>query len=266
MKREEGVTYIPMVSGGQDSSALVLRLLELGYPVDHIVFCDTGLEFDEMYEYIDKLEVMIKRKYGLTITRLKPRKTFKEWYLGEVTSGDMEGQIRGTPLIAHPCYWRREAKDVAFQDWIKKEGITNYKTYVGFVLREVDRWKDAWKYNALTPLVDWKWNENEVKKYLRDNEAENTLYQHFVRTGCAICPKQGESFYGVYKHYPKHWEQAKEIEKEIMKEREERGETQRPAFHTEKFTHEMELDFKKKDKQPQFDLGYEAPKNCFCKI
>lgn len=255
-----------MLSGGQDSTAMTLRALELGYPMDYIVFCDTTLEFDEMYEYIDKLEALINRRYGKKITRIKPRKQFESWALGDVTRGDMKGQIRGVPLIASPCYWRREAKDVAFQDWIKSEGITNYKTYVGYVYREVDRWKDAWKHDALTPLVDWKWNENEVKKYLRDNEAENSLYKHFSRTGCAICPKQSSSFYHVYKYYPKKWEYAKELELKIYNERKKRGEQQRPSFHTDKFTWEMELDFKKKDKTPEFDFEYEAPKDCFCKI
>lgn len=266
MKREEGVTYISMLSGGQDSSAMTLRALELGYPVDYIVFCDTGLEFEEMYKYIEELSTMIKRKYGITVTTIHPRKTFKDWYLGEVTSGDMEGQIRGVPLISAPCYWRRESKDYAFKDFIKREEIAEYKTYVGYVFREVTRWKDAWKFNSLTPLVEWKWNENEVKKYLRDNEAENRLYQHFSRTGCAICPKQGGAFYNVYRHYNKYWEQAKQIEQEINTERRKRGEKQRPSFHVSKFTEEMEEDFKRKDKSPQFDLGYEAPKDCFCKI
>ena len=38
---------------------MVLRLIEEKYPLDLILFCDTGLEFPQMYEHIDKLEKAI---------------------------------------------------------------------------------------------------------------------------------------------------------------------------------------------------------------
>lgn len=34
--------YIAMLSGGQDSSAMTIRLLELGYPVDYNVYMGYG--------------------------------------------------------------------------------------------------------------------------------------------------------------------------------------------------------------------------------
>lgn len=258
--------YIAMLSGGQDSSAMTTRLLELGYQVDYIVFCDTSLEFDEMYEYIDKLDAMYQRVYGISITRIKPRKSFKDWYLTEVTRGENAGMIRGMPLITAPCYWRREAKDVAFTDWIKTEGISDFTKYVGFVHHEYDRWRDMEKYNVICPLAEWKWNENEVKQYLRENMIENPIYQHFSRTGCAICPKQSDSFYNVYRYYPDQWEKAKQIEKEIYDLRKQRGEKQIPAYHTKKFSWQLEKDFIKKDKRPELELDFEPAQDCFCKI
>lgn len=258
--------YIAMLSGGQDSSCMTTKILEDGMQVDYIVFCDTLLEFDEMYDYIDKLDEMYQRKYGIKITRLKPRKTFEDWALGEVTRGEMKGQIRGTPLIASPCYWRREAKEVAFNDWIKKEGIEEFTKYVGYLHHEYDRWKDIEQYNAIAPLVKMRWNEAEVQNYMKDNMIENKLYSHFTRTGCAICPKQGNSFYEVYKHYPKQWERAKQIEKSIFDTRNKKGEQQRPSFHTEKFTWQLEEDYIKKDRTDTFELDFQPTQDCFCKI
>ena len=37
------------LSGGRDSSAMVVKWLELGNNIDYILFCDTGYEFAEMY-------------------------------------------------------------------------------------------------------------------------------------------------------------------------------------------------------------------------
>jgi len=48
--------HIVSLSGGKDSTAMLLRMLEENMPIDLILFCDTGLEFEAMYKHIDKLE------------------------------------------------------------------------------------------------------------------------------------------------------------------------------------------------------------------
>ena len=58
MKSEK---YIVALSGGKDSTAMLLRLLEESRPVDLILFCDTGLEFPQMYDHIRQLEEYIQR-------------------------------------------------------------------------------------------------------------------------------------------------------------------------------------------------------------
>ncbi|WP_321404531.1 phosphoadenosine phosphosulfate reductase family protein [Maridesulfovibrio sp.] len=59
-------------SGGKDSTALLLMMLEKGIPVHSAVFFDTGWEFPLMCEHIDRLE-----KYtGLKIQRVKPKTPF----------------------------------------------------------------------------------------------------------------------------------------------------------------------------------------------
>ena len=64
--------YICSFSGGKDSTAMLLKLIELNYPLDEIIFCDTGMEFDEVMETIQKVEEYIQRP----ITRLKSKETF----------------------------------------------------------------------------------------------------------------------------------------------------------------------------------------------
>ena len=55
--------HIVSLSGGKDSTAMLLRMLEEKMPVDVILFCDTGLEFDAMYKHIDKLEKYINKPF-----------------------------------------------------------------------------------------------------------------------------------------------------------------------------------------------------------
>lgn len=48
--------HIVKFSGGKDSTAMLLMMLERGLPVDEIIFCDTGLEYPEVYEHIKAVE------------------------------------------------------------------------------------------------------------------------------------------------------------------------------------------------------------------
>ncbi len=59
-------------SGGKDSTALILGMLERGEYIHSAVFFDTGWEFPEMLEHIDKFEAYT----GVNIVRLKPEMPF----------------------------------------------------------------------------------------------------------------------------------------------------------------------------------------------
>ena len=74
---EKPKLHIVSLSGGKDSTAMLLRMLEEGMTVDLILFCDTGLEFEGMYHHLDKLEKYI----GRPITRLKSPQPFEYLFL-----------------------------------------------------------------------------------------------------------------------------------------------------------------------------------------
>ena len=45
---------IASVSFGKDSLAMLLKLLELKYTIDEVVFVDTGMEFQAIYDMVKK--------------------------------------------------------------------------------------------------------------------------------------------------------------------------------------------------------------------
>lgn len=53
------IKHIVSFSGGKDSTAMLLMMLEKEMQIDDIVFMDTGVEFPEMYEHIEKVETYI---------------------------------------------------------------------------------------------------------------------------------------------------------------------------------------------------------------
>jgi len=258
--------YISMLSGGRDSTAMTLMLLEKKEPLDNIVFCDTGLEHDLMYEYIDKLDAFFKRKYNMKIIRLYPARDFESYAKEPRTKGEHIGKTRGTPAVLDMCFWRREAKQRPYEKWIKEQGfkVNEVIQYNGFVYGEHKRVQAMPAY-VKAPLYEWKLKEIDVQRYLEDNEMENPLYKDFSRTGCACCPKQTiDDLFILFDRYKEKWAFMKRIEKELNEDGNRTGIY--PRWHIEYFIEDMEKMFKKKQKQSTFEFPKEEVRDCFCKI
>ena len=58
------------VSGGKDSSALLLLMMEKEMPIDCVLYADTTMEFPEMEAHIAKLDDLLYRERGIHITTL----------------------------------------------------------------------------------------------------------------------------------------------------------------------------------------------------
>ena len=202
-------------SGGKDSTAMLLRMLEINddeqYPVDRILFADTDFEFPELYEYIKTVQKYLDDNYperGLVIEHVRSKKSWEHWFFGRVTSGKNKGVVRGPPLIAYPCYWAREAKLYPLQRATKGCSIK----YVGIALDEARRVsKHAEEQRIRYPLIEWGWTEEDAFKYLDKLNMVNPLYVNFTRLGCFHCIKQPtSSWYVLWAKYPELWAKAKE--------------------------------------------------------
>lgn len=91
MSEESKKNQIISLSGGKDSTALLLMMLERGEPIHSVVFFNTGWEFPEMEAHIDQLE-----KYtGLKFIRLKPTKGF-DYLLKEHPVVSKKGKTKGS--------------------------------------------------------------------------------------------------------------------------------------------------------------------------
>lgn len=53
---------IVSLSGGKDSTAMLLMMIERKIPIHSVVFVDTGWEFPDMYNHIELLERQIEIK------------------------------------------------------------------------------------------------------------------------------------------------------------------------------------------------------------
>jgi len=193
-------------SGGKDSTAMLLMLIEKGYPIDKIVFADTLEEFPEMYEYIAKVEKYINRK----IIKVSPKTTFSKWFYGLAVKGKHKGKMRGFPPNNAHCYWSREVKDYTLKKYCYGQNV-----YLGIAYDEPNRIKEHPKFNALYPLNEWKMTEADCLSFLRQRDLHNSLYDRFQRLGCWFCPKQRKtSLKSLWQFYPYLWLKLKVLANE----------------------------------------------------
>jgi len=193
--------HIVSFSGGKDSTAMLLRMMELKMPIDEIVFADTGLEYPEMYEYIKKVEKFIKRK--ITIVK---GDSWDKWFYGKWSRGIHKGKVRGFPKVSRMDWCTRELKVKPIS---KIKGIL----YIGIASDEKHRvTKDK---NKRYPLVNWGWTEAKCLSYLKERNLFNPLYNKFKRLGCWCCPKQNiRALRVLLEDYPKLWKKLKQYEKD----------------------------------------------------
>jgi 3'-phosphoadenosine 5'-phosphosulfate sulfotransferase (PAPS reductase)/FAD synthetase len=195
-------------SGGKDSTAMLLMMLEKNVHIDKIVFADTTFEYPEMYDWIDTIEKLI----GRPITKLMPRVNFYDWFYGTFTRGRLKGRVRGFPYVVNPCYWNREAKYLPLE---KAHGVGN-TIFIGIAYDERKRTerKQYTKFNNeyRFPLVEWKMTEDDCINYLINKGLDHPLIK-FKRTGCWLCPKQSiGSLRILYEDYPNLWAELKRLE------------------------------------------------------
>lgn len=256
------------LSGGRDSTAMIVSCLERGLPLDYILFCDTGFEFAQMYDYLEKLDSYLQRQFGRKITILKPKKSFFEMAFNTpITKGERIGKYRGIPRKLGMDYCTRDLKIVPSKEFVLSLSPNRFRNVVliGYTYNEVTngRTSNLTYATAQYPLHEWHWNEAECEEFLRKRGIANPLYEYFHRTGCFLCPKQSlNSLYALYKNFPKEWETMKKWENTAKK-----LDCVNQTFCIGESLEDLEVKFKAKDKQPSLDFGnaYSLSETCFCK-
>lgn len=254
------------LSGGRDSTAMIVRWCELDKPLDYILFANTKYEFKEMYAYIDKLEGYLKAKFGKTLTRLESTQDMFSHFAFEkpIERGEHKGRLRGLPKTLFMDYCTRELKAKPMKAFVKDKSPQrfNNEILIGYTFDEVENGRrSSLDYGiARYPLHEWGWNESEVEDFLKARGIANPLYKHFSRTGCFLCPKQSvKALYELFKHYPQKWQVMLEME-----ERAKKLNCLNQTFKPAKSLKEYEKEFKAR---LDLDLNdeYQENETCFCR-
>lgn len=211
---EKPKLHIVSLSGGKDSTAMLLRMLEEGMPVDIILFCDTGMEFEGLYRHIDKLGAYI----GRTITRLKSPYTF-EYLMLEHTPKRKNPTLEGRKGFTWPgprARWCTAMLKTRVIRAYLKDLSQDYEIieYVGIAADERQRVHDK-QY----PLVEWGMTEADCLAYCRERGFDwDGLYDIFHRVSCWCCPLQSlEELRKLRRYFPELWEHLRWLDKQTWR-------------------------------------------------
>lgn len=196
--------HIVSFSGGKDSTAMLLKMIEKDMRIDEIVFCDTGMEFPQMYKHLTDVIKYTHRN----ITVLKAEKSF-EYYLGS--------HIKKNKGVGYgfPDFKNRWCTTLMKQNLMRKY-CKNSVEYHGIAFDEKHRAdKNKTKRNIKYPLIDWKMTEKDCLEYCyKEGFNWGGLYEKFNRVSCWCCPLQriGE-LKTLYNEFPKLWKELQRLDK-----------------------------------------------------
>lgn len=203
-----GPYVIVSLSGGKDSTAMLLKMIENKERIDEVLTCDTGMEFPQMYEHLEKLYKIIKEN-GIKLTILKNTQSF-EYLLKDVPiHSDKWGDHNGYGWPSVTVRWcTKHLKLKLIDDYLKEiKKHTDIIQCVGLAYDELERANRDNNKNNRHPLIEWKMTEKQCLEYCYSRGFDwGGLYEIFNRVSCWCCPLAPISeLKKLWWHYPDLW-------------------------------------------------------------
>ena len=213
------------LSGGKDSTAMLLLMIERNMPIDMVLYADTGMEFPEMYGHIAKLDAYLYEQRGIHITVLRHPQGFEYLMFDEPKQkpSSIANRMKlGVPLYGNgwPGIRVRWCTGALKTKLIDKEvkrlkGELNALHYIGIAADEAWRCKGE-QY----PLVDWGITEAQALQICYDRGYDfGGLYEIYHRASCWCCPFQRiDELRKLRKHHPELWDKLRELDDRAIKQ------------------------------------------------
>lgn len=200
-------------SGGKDSTAMLLMMIEKGIPIDRIICIDTTKEFPQMYEHIAKVQEMI-RPLEIEIIKID----FDYWFGEHIKT---KGKRKGEKGYGFPDFMNRWCTALK-RDTVAKLQNTLPPDTVQF--QGIAAW-EKWRIDRNTgrniryPLIEWGIDDRKALKYCYSKGLDwGGLYKKFKRVSCWCCPLATiDELRVLYNEFPELWAKLEEMDKKSFR-------------------------------------------------
>jgi 3'-phosphoadenosine 5'-phosphosulfate sulfotransferase (PAPS reductase)/FAD synthetase len=200
-------------SGGKDSTAMLLMMIEKDLPIDRVICVDTTKEFPEMYSHIKKVQDFCPVE--IEIVKID----FDYWFGEHVKT---KGKNKGKKGYGFPDFrnrWCTALKREAVRR-IEKTIPENCTQFHGIAFDERERCKNNQGRKITYPLVEWRVAEKKALEYCYSKGLDwGGLYEKFHRVSCWCCPLSRISELRVlYNDFPILWNELVEMDKKSYRQ------------------------------------------------
>ena len=222
------IYHVASFSGGKDSTAMVLHMIERGDCLDEVLFCDTTMEFPGMLRHVGKVKQVIEAA-GIKFTTLRPEHDF-EYYLASVDVPNRKPAKKhfGIPGFGWPSFRNRWCTSNLKTNLVKAyvtELRAKYEViqYIGIAADEDYRLERGNNQDPSHrhPLREWGWVEDKALQYCYDHGYDwEGLYEIFrnektgrSRLSCWCCPLQSyDELRKLRSHFSDLWQRLQELD------------------------------------------------------
>lgn len=206
-------------SGGKDSTAMLLHMMELEQHIDEVLCCDTYKEFPAMYRHIAKVQKIIEAA-GIKFTMLKNPQSY-DYLMFEHKPNRRNPVLQGKVGYSWAGSRSRWCTSKLKTDYINRylkhlNEQFNVIQCIGIAADEqyrLERENNQQK-NQRHPLVEWNWDEKTCLQYCYSKGYDwEGLYELFHRVSCWCCPLQSlDELRKLRIHFPDLWQELKDMD------------------------------------------------------
>lgn len=215
--------YVASVSFGKDSTAMLLMLIEKQWPLDEVVFYNTGMEFDAVYRIRDQLLPVLK-EHNIKFVELHPRRPFLfDMFDRKIKYRNKPGYHYGFSWCGGRCRWHTRNKQQAIKEY-KQTINDDVVDYIGIAADEIPRISKNSEHGKRLPLVEFGMTEamclefciSRGYRWIEYDSSGNEidLYHILDRVSCWCCSNKNlKELRNIYNLLPKYWNRLKFLQK-----------------------------------------------------
>lgn len=237
--------YIASCSFGKDSLAMILILIYEEFPLDEIIFYDTGKEFKAIYDIRDRMVPTFEKK-RIKYTELHAKQSFDYFTYDHPVKSNKTGKIHkhGYGWCGARCRWGTTQKINTIEKHIGEGNVE----YVGIAHDEIARLQKRRNGIKMMPLAGWGMTERDCLNYCYNRgfdwkEGEQKLYNILDRVSCWCCRNKNlKELKNIYQYLPQYWNQIKSMQQRIPEPYYINGKTIMSIYDLEKrFAREIDM-------------------------